>query len=173
MTGIAQSVDSAVRNVCPRVEGVSIGKASDKTTWRVDFTPEATLEDREAVAVVLAGFNINAPSVEMIVAERTRRLSLGFNYNFGDARGIHRIGTTPADLAGWDEVSKYAGVLIDSGDTSTLIAIVTDTGPCTVTAPEWRAIEIEAAHFRQPLWAKSFALMANPPADYTNDSHWS
>lgn len=112
---------------------------------------------------------------EMVAAERTRRLALGFNYDFGDSRGVHRIGTTDADLKGWDEVSTYAGALIDSGDLTTHIAIVTDTGPCAVTAPEWRAIEIEAAAFRQPLWAKSFALMAsNPiPADFKNDSHWS
>lgn len=109
-----------------------------------------------------------------VVTERARRLALGFDYNFGDARGIHRIGTTEADLRGWSEVSTYAGALIDSGDTTTTFAIVTDTGPCTITAPEWRAIEIAAAQFRQPLWAKSFVLMAsNPiPADYANDQFW-
>lgn len=116
-----------------------------------------------------------APTLGDIANERSRRLALGFNYDFGDSRGVHRIGTTDADLKGWDEVSTYAGALIDSGDITTHIAIVTDTGPCAVTAPEWRAIEIEAARFRQPLWAKSFALMAsNPiPADFKNDSYWS
>jgi hypothetical protein len=109
-----------------------------------------------------------------VVRERDRRLALGFEYDFGDVRGVHRIGTTEADLKGWDEVSKYAGALIDIGDTTTQIVIATDTGQCTVTAPEWRAIEIASAEFRQPLWAKSFALMAsNPiPADFTNDQHW-
>lgn len=113
-------------------------------------------------------------SVDMIIAERARRLALGFDYDFEDVRGVHRIGTTKADLDGWNEVSSYAGALIASGDTSTTIGIVTDTGPCAVTAPEWRAIEIAAAVFRQPIWAKSFVLMAsNPiPADYTNDQHW-
>lgn len=113
-------------------------------------------------------------SVAQVIAERERRLALGFNYNFGDARGVHRIGTTKRDLEGWDEVSKYAGALIDAGQTSTTINIATDTGPCTVTPIEWRAIEIASAAFRQPLWAASFALMAmNPiPADYANDSYW-
>lgn len=112
--------------------------------------------------------------IEGVVAERERRLALGFDYNFGDARGVHRIGTTKEDMAGWAEVSTYAGALIDSGDITTQIAIATDTGPCLVTAPEWRAIEIESASFRQPLWAKSFALMAQTPipADYTHDRHW-
>jgi hypothetical protein len=114
-------------------------------------------------------------TAEHVAAERDRRLALGFTYDFGDARGVHRIGTKKSDLEGWSEVSTYAGALIDSGDVTTAIAIVTDTGPCLVTAPEWRAIELKAAEFRQPLWAKSFALMAsNPiPADYTNDSYWS
>lgn len=157
------------------IQGVSIGSWNDRETWRIDFAPDATEQQKAAAQAVLVSFDPDAVKPEMVVAERTRRLALGFNYDFEDSRGVHRIGTTDADLKGWDEVSKYAGALIDSGDTSTLIAIVTDTGPCTVTAPEWRAIEIEAAHFRQPLWAKSFALMAsNPiPADYTNDSHWS
>lgn len=109
-----------------------------------------------------------------VIAERERRLALGFDYNFGDSRGVHRIGTTKRDLEGWDEVSKYAGALIDAGHTSTQIHIATDTGPCVVTPIEWRAIEIASAQYRQPLWAKSFALMeSNPiPADYTNDSYW-
>lgn len=113
-------------------------------------------------------------TIDMIVRERERRLALGFDYNFGDSRGVHRIGTTKRDLEGWDEVSKYAGALIDAGQTSTQINVATDTGPCVVTPIEWRAIEIASAQYRQPLWAKSFALMAsNPiPADYTNDSYW-
>lgn len=118
---------------------------------------------------------VHSVSVAEVVAERERRLALGFNYDFGDARGVHRIGTTKRDLEGWDEVSKYAGALIDAGQTSTTINIATDTGPCTVTPIEWRAIEIASAQYRQPLWAKSFALMAsNPiPADYANDIYWS
>jgi len=119
---------------------------------------------------------VRSVSVAQVIAERERRLALGFDYNFGDSRGTHRIGTTKRDLEGWDEVSKYAGALIDAGQTSTQIHIATDTGPCVVTPAEWRVIEIASAQYRQPLWAKSFALMAlapNIPADYTNDSYWS
>lgn len=117
---------------------------------------------------------MHSVSTAEVVAERERRLALGFDYDFGDARGVHRIGTTDADMAGWREVSTYAGALIDSGNVTTTINIATNTGACAVTAPEWRAIEIASADFRQPLWAKSFALMAsNPiPADYTNDQYW-
>ena len=117
---------------------------------------------------------ISTPTtVEMITTERNRRLGLGFDYDFGDARGVHRIGTTPADMVGWGEVSTYAGALLDMGDVTTKIAIVTDTGPCEVTAPEWRAIEVAAAATRQPIWAKSFVLSALLPTDYANDEQWS
>lgn len=114
------------------------------------------------------------PNASNVESERNRRLARGFDYDFGDARGVHRIGTTANDMAGWSEVSTYAGALIDSGDTATTIAIVTDTGPCLVTAPEWRAVEIAAAAYRQPIWAGSFVLQsASPiPADYANDSYW-
>lgn len=112
------------------------------------------------------------PTPAAITVERDRRLALGFEYDFGDARGVHHIGTSPADMVGWGEVSTYAGALLDMGDIATKIAIVTDTGPCEVTAPEWRAIEIAAATFRQPIWARSFVLQALLPTDYTADDHW-
>lgn len=107
--------------------------------------------------------------------ERARRLALGFAYDFGDARGVHHIGTTPDDMIGWRDVIDYANALIDSGDTTTKIAIVTDTGPAEVTAPEWQAIILVAASVRQNLWAKSFALQAMQPipGDYADDSYWS
>jgi hypothetical protein len=123
---------------------------------------------------VVVTYAVPLPTVNDVAAERNRRLALGFNYDFGDARGVHHIGTTDADMVGWGEVSTYAGALIDSGDVETLIAIATDTGLCQVTAPEWRAVEVAAAEFRQPLWAASFALMAQSPIpeDYTNDTYW-
>jgi hypothetical protein len=97
---------------------------------------------------------------------------LGFQYDFGDARGVHQIGTTSADLVGWRDVIDYANALIDSGDTTTEINVVTDTGPVAVTAPEWQAVMLRAAEVRQVLWARSFALQSSLPADYANDSHW-
>jgi hypothetical protein len=107
--------------------------------------------------------------------ERARRLSLGFAYDFGDERGIHQIGTTPEDMIGWRDVIDYANALIDSGDTSTQINIVTDTGATAVTAPEWQVVMLEAASVRQKLWAASFALQAMQPipGDYANDIYWS
>ncbi len=160
-----QRLTSAVQAVCPIVGLNSAGV--------IAFRDEATPEQKNAAAFVVAAFDPARPTVDMISAERDRRLALGFDYDFGDGRGVHRIGTTLADMKGWGEVSTYAGALLDSGDVATKIAVVTDTGPCEVTAPEWRAIEIAAAVCRQPIWAKSFVLSQSLPTDYMSDVHWS
>lgn len=109
-----------------------------------------------------------------VMAERQKRLDAGFDHDFQDKRGVHRIGTTPEDMQGWAEVGTYAGALIDSGDFKATIRIVTDTGVCSVTGPEWRAVEIAAALFRQPIWAGSFALLSTDPipTDFADDRHW-
>lgn len=114
------------------------------------------------------------PTVDDVIVERARRLALGFDYDFGDARGVHHIGTTENDMRGWDEVTKFATALLNAGDTTTTIGIVTDTGPAQVTASEWNAILIAAGQFRQPIWHASFLLqqMDPIPEDYADDSYW-
>ena len=168
----AADLHKSIADVCP-IHGVSIGVVEDRLTWVVLFSDEASDQQRAFARSIVDAYNIDAPTASQITAERDRRLALGFDYDFGDARGVHHIGTTPADMVGWGEVSTYAGALLDMGDVTTKIAIVTDTGPCEVTAPEWRAIEVAAAAFRQPIWARSFVLSALLPTDYTNDAQWS
>lgn len=123
----------------------------------------------------IAPYTPPAPTVIDVQNERARRLALGFAYDFGDQRGLHQIGTTPADMEGWRDVIDYANALIDSGDTTTQITIITDTGATAVTAPEWQVIILEAASVRQNIWAKSFALQAMQPipGDYADDKYWS
>lgn len=109
-----------------------------------------------------------------VIRERTRRLALGFDYDFGDARGVHRIGTTPEDMIGWDEVAKGSQAAINLGAPETPIHIVTDTGAVTVSALEFQAILAAATAHRQPIWAASFALqvMSPIPANYADDEWW-
>lgn len=113
-------------------------------------------------------------TTDNVILERERRLALGFDYNFGDSRGTHRIGTAPQDMNGWDEVSKVASAMVVLGQPTATISITTNTGSVTVTAMEWQQILIAAAQFRRPIWTKSFQLeaMSPIPADYTNDSYW-
>ena len=60
----------------------------------IDYSQLITAEDKAAQKreAMVAG----------ILSERARRLATGFDYDFGDERGIHHIGTTPEDKRGWD-----------------------------------------------------------------------
>lgn len=108
-----------------------------------------------------------------VVVERERRLSLGFDYDFGDGRGVHRIGTSSHDMKGWDEVTKAANAMLALGDQSTT-TIVTETGSVQVTAIEWQRVLLAASAFRQPIWQASFALQAADPIpnDVTANELW-
>lgn len=114
------------------------------------------------------------PTAESVAKERSRRLALGFDYNFGGARGTHHIGTTPDDMEGWKEVTDFASAALNLSQPNTEIQIATNTGDVAITALEWQLVLVAAAQFRQPLWAASFALQAMDPipADYTADSYW-
>lgn len=113
-------------------------------------------------------------TAEMVQHERARRLAAGFDYTFSDARGTHRIGTTAADLAGWDDVTTLADTLIYMGMGSQIIHVQTDTGPLDLTAIEWQSVLLASAQFRQPIWRASFVLQAMTPipTDYASDTYW-
>lgn len=115
-----------------------------------------------------------APKKADVIAERDRRLAMGFTHDFGDERGLHIFATTHEDMEGWNEVTVMAQALLAADDTSTHILIVTETGVTTVTASEWQSVLLAAAAFRQPIWQASFALQAlDPiPPDYSDDSYW-
>jgi hypothetical protein len=109
-----------------------------------------------------------------VISERKRRLALGFDFNFQDARGIHHIGTTDQDMEGWDEVTKLAQVALNVGQSNYVINIKTNTGAVAVTAAEWQQILLAAGTFRQPIFAASFAIqsMSPIPADFAANSRW-
>lgn len=131
-------------------------------------------------ATVNQGIDIPDPEPAPITqadveAEQARRLDEGFDYDFGDSRGVHHIGTTEKDMKGWGEVTTIAQALLNVNQPNQTINILTNTGPVTVTATEWQQILLAAAQFRQPIFLGTFALlMENPvPADYaTNDAYW-
>lgn len=119
-----------------------------------------------------------APTVvitpDQVVAERNRRMAMGFDYDFGDARGVHHIGTTVADMKGWDEVTQATQSMIALGAPTSTLMIVTNTAPATITALEWQQILLAATSHRQPLWSASFYLQSlSPiPVDYNDDVYW-
>jgi hypothetical protein len=134
----------------------------------------STGEERDHTPEELAAIAAIPGTVDQVIAERERRLAGGFDFDFGDSRGMHRIGTNARDMKGWDEVNLAAQVAVLLGDPGATIDIVTDTGPATVTAAEWLAVLTAAAAFRQPIWQASFALMAQDPIppDFADDAHW-
>lgn len=133
--------------------------------WTPDPAEIVTAEQKQAEA--------DRGKRDKVVIERERRLSLGFDYDFGDGRGVHRIGTSAHDMKGWDEVTKAANAMLALGDQST-ITIATETGSVQVTAIEWQHVLLAATAFRQPIWQASFALqvMSPMPADVTADEFW-
>lgn len=125
---------------------------------------------------VLRAYGLRGPvvSIDDVAAERERRLALGFDFDFGGERGVHRIATTEADMRGWDEVTKWASAAIALGSSEATIDVLTETGPTTVTAAEWQQVLLAATAARQPLWAASLYLQSlDPiPSDYTADAYW-
>jgi hypothetical protein len=67
---LALEVDKAVKAVCP-IHGVSIGVVGDKNTWRIDFKPEATTQERTDAQTVVTNFDTG-----IIQAEATREAGL-------------------------------------------------------------------------------------------------
>lgn len=144
------------------------------TEWQSDRLTRIASEAE--LSGVLSAYGLPGPlaTKDDVVAERARRLALGFDHDFGDERGVHRIGTTGADMQGWDEVSKGSQAAINLGAPGVLLDIVTDTGPVQVTALEFQQILAAATVARQPIWAASFVLqgMSPIPADYADAGYW-
>lgn len=139
-------------------------------TWRQRWRVNNLSAEAAAEVQALLDEDMRA----QVVVERTRRLAAGFDYDFGGARGVHRIGTTEQDMAGWNEVNTIASAAVALGQGATPILIVTDTGPVEVTALEWQSVLLAGAAVRQAIWSASFALQANLPLpeNYEDDSHW-
>jgi hypothetical protein len=123
----------------------------------------------------IADYVVPALTSVDIYTERDRRLALGFDYNFGDARGTQHIGTTTADMLGWDDVTKWATAMNGLANTTATLTIATDNGIAVISPSDWFKILSGATDFRQPIWQGSFyLLLQNPiPTDYaSNNAYW-
>lgn len=111
---------------------------------------------------------------KQVIVERTRRLTLGFDYDFRDERGVHHFDTTEEDMKGWDTVDKSANAFVAVGIPDQPINLATGTGDVTITAIEWSSIMVAATLWQQPIWQSSFVLQSMDPIpqDYTDDGYW-
>lgn len=66
---LAGNLHAAIAAHAP-IDGVSIGRRNDKSTWRIDFKPEATDAQRAAARAMLEGFDVGAAQA----AEQEKRL---------------------------------------------------------------------------------------------------
>lgn len=167
--------------VCPNEDCLPVKPEGYKFAFGIMGDPETQkvqvdIVEGEGVYSLVSWVRPREPEelLAAIETERSRRLAAGFDYNFKDARGVHRIGTTEADERGWDKVTKLASAMILSGNPGGKIQVVTETGPVEVTAVEWQEILIAAGAFQQPIYALSFALqtMTPIPQDVENPSYW-
>lgn len=98
-------ISDLVQQVCPIV-GVSIGRADDPQTWRIDFADEATEGQRLAAASVLIAWGplgfARQEKIEAIDAERDRLLKAGKLYGGLHVALLDKHGTDGprADLGG-------------------------------------------------------------------------
>lgn len=52
---LVTALDKAVRAVCP-IDSVSLGNINDKATWKAQFSPAATTQQKAAAATAIANF---------------------------------------------------------------------------------------------------------------------
>lgn len=69
------TLQALISDVCPIV-GVCIVQPDDKTTWRIDFAPEATDAQKSAAEGVVRTFDLNTSDVPTSVTPRQARLAL-------------------------------------------------------------------------------------------------
>jgi hypothetical protein len=175
---IAQRLTKAATAVCPAVVGVSIGRRNDRSTYRVDYDGTETPEQVAAVAVIVASFDPDAPTPEMVNAERDRRMRTithnGRLYNF-DAESQINIAASCTLAASAVAAGSQPGDLRWMSPTYDFFWIAADNSLVSMDAHQMLAFGAAAAQYKSGLIFKARALKdANPiPTDYTHDRHWS
>ena len=60
-----------ILSVCP-INGIGLGALNDKSTWRIDFKPEATVQQRADAQAVVAAFDVAAEEKKLTDADRAK-----------------------------------------------------------------------------------------------------
>ncbi len=86
---IESTVTAAVAAVAP-INGISFGDLSDKSTWRIDFQPSATDQQKAAAQAVIDNFNL---ALETARNNKQQALDDLLDGNF-DLKAFIRAGTS-------------------------------------------------------------------------------
>lgn len=172
------TLSASIAEVAP-IHGVSVGNRNDKSTWRVDFKPDATDQQKAAAQAVVNAFVFSRPTPAMVDAERDRRLQTlafgGHVYDFCDSKesdkniaGASTLalaaivkGAQPNDLRWANPDRDFVWIAHDN----TLVSMDAQTTLAFgMHAAEWKAAHIYAA--------RSLKDMSQIPADFSNNSRW-
>lgn len=174
----ANQLHEAIARVAA-ITGVSVGAWHDKATWSVNFSDEASDEQKAAALAVIAAFNTDAPTADDVKAEASRRISVltfgGTTFGFCDPAGSDKniagagtlalaaiiAGAQPGDLRWADPASDFRWIAMDN------TSVEMDAHTCLAfakTAAVWKTRHIYAA--------RALKDMSPIPADYASDSRW-
>jgi len=68
---IVSTLHGRIDTVCP-ILGVSIGSRDDKSTWRIDFKPEVTAQQKLNAQAVIDAFDVVAEEKKLKDADQAR-----------------------------------------------------------------------------------------------------
>ncbi len=110
MTSLALKLGEKLNKVAP-VAGMSIGKPGDKSTWRIDFKPEATDAERQAAQLVLKNFDVVKAEARADVPQEVWAGAMMRALNtLGILEQIDQIVTAEGDLLAkklWDRATAF------------------------------------------------------------------
>ena len=69
---LVNTLHEKIGTVCP-IHGVAIGRLADKSTWRIDFKPEATTQQRADAQAVVAAFDVAAEEKKLTDADQAKK----------------------------------------------------------------------------------------------------
>lgn len=146
-------VTYAALSSLPGVSGVSVGRRSDKTTWRVDFTPDATDDQKSGAYAALALCDIDATvaTADDVRAEAQRRIMVLIG-----ARDFNSCMTKQLNalMRATELTRKKATEGLTQGETTEALGLQ------------------QMADAVKAIRAFSNVMEPNPPADYKDDAHW-
>jgi len=64
-------LDRQIKAVCP-IYGVALVDKTDKSTWRIDFKPEATAQQKLDVQAVVSAFDVTAEEKKLKDADQAK-----------------------------------------------------------------------------------------------------